>query len=268
MVKPFRGVQIRALNKSRPSSGDPPKQKRLRTGTNSEENADPTTRGFGSARTEKVYSMTTQSLTAVPRNSFPAWAVLAATVLLATLFVVLQTLNAPLFSHFQGQSSVSAPSISAPVAAQPAAPVAGGHNLIDRWEPYIKEAAIRYAIPETWIRTIIHIESGGRTTVAGRPITSGAGAMGVMQLMRGTYHELSVHNGLGSDPYNVHDNILAGSAYLRELYNRYGYPRMFAAYNAGPAKFEKAMAHHTALPLETQNYVRMAVAGTSGVLPA
>ena len=45
---------------------------------------------------------------------------------------------------------------------------------------------------------------------------------------------MSEQHDLGPDPYNVRDNILAGTAYLRELYTRFGYPRLFAAYNAGP----------------------------------
>jgi soluble lytic murein transglycosylase-like protein len=82
-----------------------------------------------------------------------------------------------------------------------------------------------------------------------------------MQLMRGTYKSISQRDGLGSDPQNVHDNILAGTAYLRDLYNRFGYPGVFAAYNAGPG----AVMHHRNLPVETQNYVKMAMAGASDV---
>jgi len=80
--------------------------------------------------------------------------------------------------------------------------------------------------------------------------------------MRDTYNEMSERNGLGSDPYNVRDNILAGTAYLRELYNQYGYPRLFAAYNAGPGTLEAHM-HGATLPAETRNYVRLALAGTT-----
>jgi soluble lytic murein transglycosylase-like protein len=82
-----------------------------------------------------------------------------------------------------------------------------------------------------------------------------------MQLMRGTYKSISQRDGLGSDPQNVHDNILAGTAYLRDLYNRFGYPGVFAAYNAGPG----TVMHHRNLPVETQNYVKMAMAGASNV---
>jgi soluble lytic murein transglycosylase-like protein len=135
--------------------------------------------------------------------------------------------------------------------------------LMDRWEPFITEASERFSIPENWIRTIIRIESGGRTTLFGKPITSAAGAMGVMQLMAQTYDEMRARNGLGADPYNVRDNILAGTAYLHDLYTRYGYPHLFAAYNAGPGRLEQALKHRSALPAETRAYVRYAVIGTS-----
>jgi hypothetical protein len=36
-----------------------------------------------------------------------------------------------------------------------------------------------------------------------------------MQLMRGTYNEMREQEDLGPNPYNVRDNILAGTAYLR-----------------------------------------------------
>lgn len=36
------------------------------------------------------------------------------------------------------------------------------------------------------------------------------------------------------------DNILAGAAYVRELLDRYGWPGVLAAYNAGPASLRRA----------------------------
>jgi len=133
--------------------------------------------------------------------------------------------------------------------------------LMDRWQPFIKEASERFSVPQDWIRTVIRIESGGRTMLSGKPITSSAGAMGVMQLMQQTYDEMRVRNGLGADPYNAHDNILAGAAYLRDLYNRYGYPHLFAAYNAGPGRLEDHLLHGHKLPAETRAYVRLATYG-------
>src|SRR5689334_4817366 len=128
-------------------------------------------------------------------------------------------------------------------------------DLINRWQPFIHEASLRFSVPENWIRAVIRIESGGRTTLLGRPITSGAGAMGVMQLMRDTYNEMRDQHDLGSNPYNVRDNILAGTAYLRVLYDHYGYPFLFAAYNAGPGRLEDHLRHGHQLPAETRAYI-------------
>jgi soluble lytic murein transglycosylase-like protein len=132
---------------------------------------------------------------------------------------------------------------------------------LDRWQPLISEASKRFAVPEDWIRTVIRVESGGRTILFGRPITSGAGAMGLMQLMGDTYNEMRTRNDLGADPYNARDNIMAGTAYLRELYMKYGYPRLFAAYNAGPGRLEEHLQSGHALPAETRTYVRLATGG-------
>lgn len=64
------------------------------------------------------------------------------------------------------------------------------------------------------------------------------GAIGLMQVMPGTYATLAARYGLGSDPRNPRDNVLAGAAYLREMYDRYGPIGMLAAYNAGPGRWE------------------------------
>jgi soluble lytic murein transglycosylase-like protein len=128
-------------------------------------------------------------------------------------------------------------------------------DLVNRWQPYIAEASQRFGIPQNWIRAVIRIESGGRTVLLGQPITSEAGAMGVMQLMRRTYEEMSERHDLGPNPYNVRDNILAGTAYLRDLYKKYGFPRLFAAYNAGPGRLEDHLFHGASLPAETRAYL-------------
>ena len=69
----------------------------------------------------------------------------------------------------------------------------------------------------------------GRTMLAENlPIVSSTGAMGIMQLMPATYAEMAVQYGLGADPHNSRDNILAGAAYLKWLKSKYGYPALFA----------------------------------------
>lgn len=132
---------------------------------------------------------------------------------------------------------------------------AASKDALKRWTPIIGEVARRFAIPETWIRAVMQAESGGQITFDGRPITSRAGAMGLMQIMPETYAELRPRFGLGPDPYNPHDNILAGAAYLRDMFNRYGYPALFAAYNAGPERFEAYIRDGENLPTETWNYL-------------
>jgi len=129
-------------------------------------------------------------------------------------------------------------------------------QLMERWTPLIKEASRRFGIAEDWIKAVMRMESGGRTTLDdNRPITSKKGAMGIMQVMPGTYADMRQQYRLGADPYNPRDNVLAGTAYLRVLYEKYGYPKMFAAYNAGPAIVDAKSAGASELPNETRAYV-------------
>ena len=86
--------------------------------------------------------------------------------------------------------------------------------------------------------------------------------MGLMQLMPGTWSDMRVALGLGDDPFDPHDNILAGAFYLRLLYDRFGYPGLFAAYHAGPARYAAALSGQRPLPLETRRYL-LDVAGAS-----
>jgi soluble lytic murein transglycosylase-like protein len=79
--------------------------------------------------------------------------------------------------------------------------------------------------------------------------------MGLMQIMPKTWTELRARYGLGADPFDPRDNILAGAAYIRELYDRCGAPGFLAAYNAGPGRYERHLATGRPLPDETQAYV-------------
>jgi membrane-bound lytic murein transglycosylase B len=133
----------------------------------------------------------------------------------------------------------------------------GSQVLMARWEPLIAEASGRFHVPANWIRAVMRMESGGRTVLAGdMPITSDAGAMGIMQVEPGTYDEMRRQYGLGNDPYDPHDNVMAGAAYLRWLHGKYGYPAMFAAYNDGPGEFDDHLQKGRELPAETRNYVQ------------
>jgi hypothetical protein len=115
---------------------------------------------------------------------------------------------------------------------------------------YISEAAQRFGVPVEWIRLVMGAESAGDVRAVSR-----AGAMGLMQIMPDTWPELRARYRLGSNPFDPRDNILAGTAYLRELYDRYGSPGFLAAYNAGPQRYEEYLAGVRALPAETRAYV-------------
>jgi soluble lytic murein transglycosylase-like protein len=136
----------------------------------------------------------------------------------------------------------------------------------DRWSGDVAEASARFGVPADWIRRVMHAESGARAMQGGRPIASSAGAMGLMQLMPGTWRDMRGLLGLGADPYDPRDNILAGTAYLRLMYDRFGYPGLFAAYNAGPARYALALAGQRRLPPETRAYVAK-VAGPRRAVP-
>jgi soluble lytic murein transglycosylase-like protein len=113
----------------------------------------------------------------------------------------------------------------------------------------ITEAANRFDLPELWIRAVMRVESNGDAGAI-----SPKGAMGLMQVMPTTYAYLSDRYGLGDDPYALRDNVLAGSAYLREMYDRYGSSGFIAAYNAGPGRYEDYLGGRD-LPAETKHYV-------------
>ena len=116
---------------------------------------------------------------------------------------------------------------------------------------HIAEASQRFGIPEHWIRAVLRAESAGDVRAV-----SSAGAMGLMQVMPDTWAGLRVRHGLGRDPYDPRDNILAGTAYLREMFDRYGnVGAMLAAYNAGPGRYDEYLASGRTLPAETRAYV-------------
>lgn len=122
-------------------------------------------------------------------------------------------------------------------------------------DAHVGEASRRFSMPEPWIREVIRQESGGRTTVNGKPIVSKSGAMGLMQLMPATYEEMRRKHGLGSDPFDPRDNIMAGTAYLRDMYNLFGSPGFLGAYNCGPRCYGDYLAGNRSLPSETRNYI-------------
>jgi hypothetical protein len=120
----------------------------------------------------------------------------------------------------------------------------------DPYADFVEDASRRFGVPVRWIRAVIDVESAGDVRAR-----SPKGAMGLMQIMPETWAELRLRYNLGSDPYDSHDNVLAGTAYLRELHDRYGSPGFLAAYNAGPGRYEENLAGRP-LPAETRAYLQ------------
>jgi hypothetical protein len=133
-------------------------------------------------------------------------------------------------------------------------PVAAAQSAVtsksDRIERFVAEAVLRFGIPASWIKAVMQVESRGVVRAV-----SPKGAMGLMQIMPQTWTDLRSRYGLGANPFDPHDNILAGAAYLRELHDRYGAAGFLAAYNAGPGRYEDHLASGRPLPLKTQAYV-------------
>ena len=139
------------------------------------------------------------------------------------------------------------------------APVAR-NVTVDPYGAHVAEASQRFGIPEHWIRAVLRAESAGDV----RAISS-AGAMGLMQVMPDTWAGLRVRYRLGRDPYEPRDNIMAGTAYLREMWDRYGnVTAMLAAYNAGPGRYDEYLATGRVLPAETRAYVAALVPSLGG----
>ncbi len=143
--------------------------------------------------------------------------------------------------------SLSAGSAMAVAQSTPMVRPAG----VDPHAAHIAEAARRFGIPEHWIVAVLRTESAGDVRAV-----SSAGAMGLMQVMPDTWAGLRIRHRLGRDPFEPRDNILAGTAYLREMFDRYGnVAAMLAAYNAGPGRYDEYLATGRALPPETRAYV-------------
>lgn len=126
---------------------------------------------------------------------------------------------------------------------------------LDRWQTYIDEASARCGVPALWIERVMQAESNGQAMYLGRPIRSRAGAMGLMQIMPATWEEMRRAYGLGADPDDPRANIIAGACYLRHMYDRFGYPGLFAGYNAGPGRYARHLATGAPLPGETIAYL-------------
>ncbi len=138
------------------------------------------------------------------------------------------------------------PALPSAVAAAPA-PVEAVPPAPSTPAELAAHAAKKYALPESFVRSVMKAESGLHPDAL-----SPKGAIGLMQLMPGTARELGVN------PKNPKENAEGGAQYLRDLLAKYeGDPDQvllaLAAYNAGPAAVEK---YHGVPPYrETHEYI-------------
>jgi soluble lytic murein transglycosylase-like protein len=115
----------------------------------------------------------------------------------------------------------------------------------EMFEELVQEHSDKQSLRPELVRAVIQVESGFDPSA-----TSPKGAMGLMQLMPDTARSLGVVNA-----YDPEDNIRGGTAYLRQLLNKYGSEQLaLAAYNAGPG----AVDRYDGVPpyRETKDYVR------------
>jgi soluble lytic murein transglycosylase len=98
----------------------------------------------------------------------------------------------------------------------------------------IRRESSKNAIDPAWVAAEIRAES-----IFNPSARSPANAMGLMQVLPGTGAGVAQRNGIAyggaQSLYDADTNIAIGTAYLRELLNKYGTPYVtIAAYNAGP----------------------------------
>ncbi|MEM2954986.1 MAG: lytic transglycosylase domain-containing protein [Candidatus Nanoarchaeia archaeon] len=110
----------------------------------------------------------------------------------------------------------------------------------------IKDASLRYSVPEDLIKAILGTESGGNINAV-----SPKGAQGLMQLMPETAAQVGVTN-----PFDPIQNIYGGVKYLGLMYTKFGnWTDAIAAYNAGPGNVIKYGGGANVPFKETQDYL-------------
>ena len=125
-------------------------------------------------------------------------------------------------------------------------PIARSQLSAQELEPWVKWASQNHNVPSALIKAVIRVESNFNPSA-----TSPKGAQGLMQLMPGTAEQLQVSN-----PYDIQENIWAGTRYLGMLLQKFNnnLALALAAYNAGPHRVERCQG---VPPIqETRGFVR------------
>ena len=102
---------------------------------------------------------------------------------------------------------------------------------------FVEKYAEVYNVPEHICYAVIKCESGFDSTAVSK-----AGAIGLMQMMPGTFADLCSRTGDNYETgmlYDPETNIRYGIYYLSRLYDRFGvWETAFAAYNCGPSRVD------------------------------
>jgi len=139
--------------------------------------------------------------------------------------------------------AVYIPGASQKASYAPSPRAFGGRNVA-AFDQLILRAARRHGLPPALVKAVVKAESNFQPNAI-----SDKGAQGLMQLMPATAEDLGVDH-----PFTPEENVLGGSRYLREMYDRFGdWEHALAAYNAGPG----AVDRFGGVPpyAETQEYV-------------
>lgn len=139
------------------------------------------------------------------------------------------------------------------------------------WRPLFEERSKRAGISSAWAYGVARSES-----LFMPDVSSGAGAIGLMQLLPGTGRQTAPRAGV---TYRGHqtlldpaDNVALGTTYLAKMLERFGNHRILAtaAYNAGPGRVDRWLPETDALPAdawvdslpfnETRGYVQRVLA--------
>lgn len=146
-----------------------------------------------------------------------------------------------------------------------------GNSFPDSFDDILKESAGRYMAPHEWRwwKAQCYQES-----LLNPLAKSHAGAMGLCQIMPGTWAEQSSRMGIQASPYNPRANSLVGAAYMRRMLRVWTAERAEierlrwaqGSYNCGPGCILKAQKRNGGttrwhlieydIPRETREYIQ------------